>query len=149
MRILLTSSNRSNVISPVFPLGLAYMAGSLCTIGHEIKSFDVALHKDYKKLLIETIKDFNPDIIGISIRNLDNQKYADPVSFLPEISDVVNICKESSKAKIILGGSAFSILPERLLDFLNMDIGIVGEGEKVILKLLQAMSDGTDYSKIH
>jgi len=148
MRILLVSANKSEGRLPVFPLGLAYLAGSLHKMGHEIRSFDLPFHREYKETLKKTIAGFCPEAIGISLRNLDNQQYSSPISFLPEARAVVEVCQESSKAKVIVGGSGFSIAPEQLLDYLGVDLGIVGEGETAISDLVQAIEEGSDCGNI-
>ncbi len=84
MRILLVSGNKSDERLPVFPLGLTYLAGSLQKMGHEIRGFDLPFHGEYKEGLRKTIAEFRPEPIGISLRNLDNQRYSYPISFLPE-----------------------------------------------------------------
>ncbi|MCX6004005.1 MAG: radical SAM protein [Chloroflexi bacterium] len=148
MRILLVSGNKPGERLPVFPLGLAYLAGSLNKMGHEIIGFDVAFHRDYKEPLKKAIAEFCPEAIGISLRNLDNQRYSSPISFLPEARAVVKVCQESSKAKIIVGGSGFSIAPEQLLNYLGADLGIVGEGERAISDLAQAIEERSDCGNI-
>jgi radical SAM superfamily enzyme YgiQ (UPF0313 family) len=148
MKILLVQANKSEGMVPVFPLGLAYLAGSLHKMGHEIRSFDLPFQRDYKQGLNKAIAEFCPDVIGVSLRNLDNQRYSAPVSFLPEARGVVKICQESSKAKIIVGGSGFSIAPEQLLDYLGLDLGIAGEGEEALVHLLQSIDEGSGFGNI-
>jgi radical SAM superfamily enzyme YgiQ (UPF0313 family) len=148
MKILLVQANKSEGMVPVFPLGLAYLAGSLHKMGHEIRSFVLSFQKDYKQGLNKAIAEFCPDVIGVSLRNLDNQRYSAPVSFLPEAREVVKICQESSKAKIIVGGSGFSIAPEQLLEYLGLDLGIAGEGEEALVHLLQAIEEGSGFDNI-
>lgn len=148
MKILLTQAGKVENIATVFPLGLAYLAGSLSKAGHEVRSFDLPFHVDYEEGLKKTIAEFCPDVVGISLRNLDNQRYSDPVSFLPEAKQVTRICQESSRAKIIVGGSGFSIAPEPILDYLGVDLGIVGEGERAFSKLAQAIHAEGDCGNI-
>jgi radical SAM superfamily enzyme YgiQ (UPF0313 family) len=148
MRILLAQANKSEGIAPVFPLGLAYLTGSLSKRGQEVRGFDLSLYGDHKEGLQKTIAEFCPDVIGISLRNLDNQQYFTPFSFLPGVRQVVKICQESSKARIIVGGSGFSIVSEQVLDYLGVDLGIVGEGETALADLVQAIEAGSDCSNI-
>jgi radical SAM superfamily enzyme YgiQ (UPF0313 family) len=117
-------------------------------MGHEIRSFDLPFQRDYKQGLNKAIAEFCPDVIGVSLRNLDNQRYSAPVSFLPEAREVVKICQESSQAKIIVGGSGFSIAPEQLLDYLGLDLGIAGEGEEALVHLLQSIDEGSGFGNI-
>ena len=148
MKVLLTQAGEAKGIAPVFPLGLAYLAGSLCKNGHEVMSFDLPVNIDYEAGLARALTGFCPDMVGISLRNLDNQRYSSPVSFLPGANQVVRICRQSSAAKVIVGGSGFSIAPGPLLDYLGADVGVVGEGETVMAALAQATQQGSDYSSI-
>jgi radical SAM superfamily enzyme YgiQ (UPF0313 family) len=148
MKILLTQANKPESRAPVFPLGPAYLAGSLSKAGHGVRSFNLPFYKDNKEELKKTIADFCPDVIGVSLRNLDNHRCAAPVSFLPEAMQVVQICRESSKAKIVVGGAGFSIAPAQLLDYLGVDLGIVGEGEIALCEVLRAMEEGKNPGNI-
>jgi radical SAM superfamily enzyme YgiQ (UPF0313 family) len=148
MKILLTQAGEVEGIAPVFPLGLAYLAGSLSKNGYEVKSFDLPLEVEYEEGLRQTIVGFCPDIVGVSLRNLDNQRYSAPVSFLTEAKQVVRICRQWSKAKVIVGGSGFSIAPQPLLDHLGADLGIVGEGESAVSALVKAIHGESDYGNI-
>jgi len=115
MRILLTQAGEAKGVAPVFPLGLAYLAGSLSKNGHEVNAFDLPVNTDYETGLKDALIAFCPDLIGVSLRNLDNQRYSSPVSFLPGAKQVISICRQTSAAKIIVGGSGFSIAPRHLL----------------------------------
>lgn len=148
MKILLTQAGEASGVDPVFPLGLAYLAGSLARNGHEVMGFDLPLNVDYEEELRRALEGFCPNIVGVSLRNLDNQRYSSPVSFLPKAHEVVRLCQQSSGAKVILGGSGFSIAPRALLDYLGADLGVVGEGETAITALAQAIQQGSDYGDI-
>jgi radical SAM superfamily enzyme YgiQ (UPF0313 family) len=148
MRILLVQANKSEAIAPVFPLGLAYLAGSLSKMGHQLRSFDLHLYRGHKGALKKAMGEFCPDVVGISIRNLDNQQFSAPISFLPEVRQVVKTCQESSGATIIVGGSGFSIAPEPLLDYLGVNLGIVGEGETALADVVQALQEERDCGTI-
>jgi radical SAM superfamily enzyme YgiQ (UPF0313 family) len=53
-----------------------------------------------------------------------------------------------SNCPIIVGGSGFSIFPEKLLELAGADFGIAGEGEAGLLALVAALENGGDYSRI-
>jgi radical SAM superfamily enzyme YgiQ (UPF0313 family) len=148
VKILLTQAGEAKGVAPVFPLGLAYLAGSLSGNGYEIKGFDLPLNINYEDGLKQALAEFYPDIVGISLRNLDNQRYNAPVSYLPEAKNVVRMCRQSPKTKIVVGGSGFSIAPGPLLDYLAADFGVAGEGEPVIGSLVRAITEGIDCSNI-
>jgi len=148
MRVLLISANTEQINMPVLPLGLAYVAAAADTQGHTVKMLNLMMQTDAQTALHEAIVDFNPEIIGISVRNIDDQKMENPRFLLGTVKEVVAQCRELSNATIILGGAGFSIFPQATLDFLGADIGIQGEGENSFLTLLERLRDKMDTSKI-
>ena len=71
MRVLLISANTEQINMPVLPLGLAYVAAAIDGQGHTVKMLNLMTQTDTQKALYGTIADFNPEIIGISVRNID------------------------------------------------------------------------------
>ena len=83
MRILLIATNRhqrlmSRMNAQPVPIGLAYIAGHLDPDQHELKVLDLMFSEDYLAETERTVKEFQPDLVGISLRNLDNSSYMDP-----------------------------------------------------------------------
>ena len=148
MRVLLISANTEQINMPVLPLGLACVAASLQGAGHEVQMLNLMMQTDTQQALKEAIIGFNPEIIGISVRNIDDQKSENPRFLLADVKDVVLTCREFSGATIVLGGAGYSIFPQASLDFLEADIGIQGEGESAFLKLLDRLAENEDLSEI-
>jgi radical SAM superfamily enzyme YgiQ (UPF0313 family) len=101
-----------------------------------------------QKALCGAIADFNPEIIGISVRNIDDQNMENPRFLLEAVKDVITICRKYSAATIVLGGAGYSIFPQATLDFLKADIGIQGEGESAFLILLNRLHNRKNISEI-
>ena len=148
MKVLLISANTEQINMPVLPLGLAYVAAAADAQGHMVKMLNLMMQTDTQKALHEAIVDFNPEIIGISVRNIDDQKMENPRFLLGPVKEVVAQCRKLSNATIILGGAGFSIFPQATLDYLEADIGIQGEGETSFLTLLERLRDKKDLSEI-
>ncbi len=89
-------------------------------------------------VLAGVLSQFVPDIIGLSIRNIDNVDDANVKTFIGEIRELIGIIRQHSKGLIVLGGSGFTILPGELMTLLDADFGIIGEGERLQL-LLEAL----------
>ena len=142
MKILLISINRERMPFPVFPLGLAYIAKALREEGHQIEVMDLCFSQEVSVDLNNTLHRFRPDLIGISLRNLDNLTYPTSISYLKEVEEVVGICRQSSSSRLVIGGSGYSLAPKELLQYLNVDFGIVGEGEEVFLQLVRSLERG-------
>ena len=133
---------------PVLPLGLACVAASVQGAGHEMQMLNLMMQIDTRQALKEAIVGFNPEIIGISVRNIDDQMMENPKFLLEGVKDVVHSCREFSGATIVLGGAGYSIFPQASLDFLEADIGIQGEGESAFVKLLEKLGENRDLSEI-
>lgn len=148
MRVLLISANTEQINMPVLPLGLAFIATAAGNAGHEVRLIDMMDARDKPMVLKEGIRAFNPQAIGISVRNIDDQSMHNPRFLLERAKQVVADCRELSEAPVVLGGAGYSIFPERALAYLGADMGIQGEGEKAFLTLLERLGSGVDLSGI-
>ncbi len=148
MKILLISVNREKIPYPVAPLGLAYIAASLQGKGHDISSLDLCFEDDPVGALKAALIDAQPDLVGISIRNIDNLTFPGSIFYLPYFKTVVETLRTESEAPVVLGGSGFSLFPEEILQSLGADYGIIGEGESSMPLLLELLASGTDPDNI-
>lgn len=139
MNILLVSANTLNVPYPVYPLGLDYIAGALDS-GYNVKIADMN-DFDSPSGLGVVVNDFSPDFVCVSIRNIDNTDTINSLDFLAQYKSLVQQIRENSAARIILGGSGFTIFPQEFMQALDADYGVVGEGEKLPLLLLALAKD--------
>lgn len=132
---LLISINTVKTPYVVHPLGMAHIAGALKQDGHHVKQYDV-LVEDGIESLPPVFEKHKPDVIGISIRNIDTVDSADPQFFLKTALETINQIKKFSAVPIILGGGAFTLFPELILEELGADYGITGEGEQTVCNLV-------------
>jgi radical SAM superfamily enzyme YgiQ (UPF0313 family) len=137
MKILLISPNTEFLPDPIFPLGLANIAAVLKENGMSYRILDLCFVRDYEKAVGSEITSYQPDLIGLSLRNLDNVSYPNYISYLPFYRRIVQIIRKQTSSRIIVGGSAFSLMPEAILDYLKADFGIAGEGERGIVALIR------------
>ncbi len=141
MRCLLIATNKVQTPYPVYPLALACLAGSLAEAGHEVEQFDcLGQTGDVRLSLIERISRFVPDLIGISIRNLDSEDSTRPETFLDDVASTMQWVRDTTSVPVVIGGSAFSLMPERIMALLQPDYGIVGEGEHLLVELAERLS---------
>ncbi len=148
-RVLLISANTTQDPMPVYPLGMALVDASLKQYGHETRQFDL-LHvkKSKSDSLDRMVKDFQPEIMGISLRNIDNVDSLSQEWYLSGIKDLVNKLRGLSTAPIVLGGPGFSIMPEIILNFSMADYGVVGEGEISFNQLIPQILRGKNPPRI-
>jgi radical SAM superfamily enzyme YgiQ (UPF0313 family) len=138
MRVLLVSANRERSPYPVFPLGLAYLAGPLVAAGHQLSALDLCFAADPETAVAEAVAEFRAEVLVISIRNIDNVTFPLSRSYLDGIRRIVRLCR--GRAPVIVGGSGFSLMPVEVLALLDADYGVVGEGEEVLPLLLQCIA---------
>ncbi len=143
MRILVVSANREKFPDPVFPLGASYIAHSVKSAGHETDVFDACFSAEPEEELAVKIKDFMPDVIAFSIRNVDNNVFPDTVNYLPYYQSLMKVIRANTGASVVVGGAAYTIFPEYFVEELGADFGIAGEGEYTFLKLLEDIKNGT------
>jgi radical SAM superfamily enzyme YgiQ (UPF0313 family) len=145
-KILLLSANQATTPYPVPPLGLALLYQRL-RADYQVNILDgfALTGAELRRHLLE----FQPDFLGLSIRNIDDMVKGSTHSFIPGILErYLPPIKEASRAVLILGGSGFTIFPEELMAAFGADYGIIGEAEETFPQLLQALIQGDDPSQI-
>jgi len=139
MKVLLISANTEQVNMPVMPLGMACVKQAVQKAGHTVQALNLMRPEDIEGLLFVALRDFEPEVIGISVRNIDDQSMAAPRFLLDAVKPVMTVCRKFSKVPVVLGGAGFSIFPQSVLDYLGADFGIQGEGEGVFVALLSCL----------
>jgi len=144
-RVLLVNLNRYDQPYPVYPLGLAYVAGALRNHGFDTKTWDARLPE---QTLEACIAAYRPDFIGLTLRNIDNVQCHNPKSFIYELLDCCQRVRAVSTATLILGGSGFSVFPKELFELTKVDYAIEGEGEETLPRLVKAVQNGSAFDGI-
>lgn len=139
MRVLLISANTERINLPTFPLGLACVAQATLDRGHEVECLDLMAASDPEAAVRRSMETFQPQAIGISVRNVDDQNMANPRFLMDQARQVVEFCKRVSEAPIVLGGAGYSLFPQSSLEYLGADMGIQGEGESAFPLLIEAL----------
>ena len=133
MKVFLISSNIASTPYPIYPLGLSMVAAALRNAGYEVYQFDFLQSDKSLKVLGDEIRKINPNVIGISIRNIDNVNLLSEQRYIDDVKSMVQGIKQETSAPVVLGGSGFSIIPEPILHEVGADYGIVGEGESLMV----------------
>ena len=153
MKVLLVATNQADrfmdsmVVRPV-PIGLAYLAASVDEERHTLKVLDLMFADDAVAEVADAVSEFKPDLIGMSIRNLDNQSSLNPVWNLPAVRDIIERIRQLSDATTLIGGPAFSIMPAECLDYVGADLGIAGDAAEAFATLVERLEAGADYRDI-
>jgi len=140
MKILLVNPNRYQN-PPVPPLGLEYLYGMLSLTRHAPFFLDLFFASQPHHTLKQTITDIQPDVIGVTILQIDSAFYQTNEFFLDDIKVYVDI-GQSFNMPVVLGGSDFSIMPDEILAFTGADFGVYGPGEFALTDLIDIIENG-------
>jgi radical SAM superfamily enzyme YgiQ (UPF0313 family) len=152
MKVLLISSNTERINMVTIPVGLGLVAAATRRAGHEVALVDLLGEEDPKGAVRRAVEGERPEVIGISVRNIDDQVRDNPRFLLGQVKPVVEACRAASDAPVVLGGAGYSIFPAAALAFLGADIGVAGDGElqfPVLLERLRSGGDTSDLPGVH
>lgn len=142
LRVLLISANTEKLPDPVFPLGAAYMAAVAERQGHTVQTLDLCFVDALRPALEERVRALDPQVVGISLRNLDSSSYPLNTSYIDDYAALVGALRELTGAPIVLGGAGFTVMPATIMEHLGADVGVVGEGEMAFPWVLEHVAAG-------
>jgi radical SAM superfamily enzyme YgiQ (UPF0313 family) len=128
MHVLFISPNRLRLVAPPLPLGLASVVADV-GLEHEVALVDFMFAEAPETEVRQAVREFRPDFVCLSLRNIDNQDSRQPETYFPEIKDLLAFLRTITDAPVVVGGSGFSIMPREFMEYLEADFGLVGEGE--------------------
>ncbi|MFX1502144.1 MAG: B12-binding domain-containing radical SAM protein [Promethearchaeota archaeon] len=136
MKILFIYPNATH--QEAISTGLAYISGWLKKKkrNYDIKIFDFTWGAR-KQECYDFIKEFEPDVIGITCVTFD----------FYFCKDLIKGIKKVSNALIVLGGVHPTIAPEQSIKY--ADIICIGEGERSFEELIEKLENNEDYTKIN
>jgi radical SAM superfamily enzyme YgiQ (UPF0313 family) len=145
MKVLLISPNSLTTPYPVYPLGLDYVADAIRD-DHDVAILDMNPLGN-QDALRRAIRESAPDLVGISLRNIDNTDGMNPSGFMGEYAACMDAVRTCCEAPVVLGGSGFTLFPQEIMKELGAEYGIVGEGEKLV-ELLHTLEAGKDVASV-
>ncbi|MFB0526139.1 MAG: radical SAM protein [bacterium] len=143
---LLVNTNRMK--PAIAPVGLDYLGEALTGKGYVVDLLDLCFSEDYRKAIDDYFRKQSALAIGVTIRNTDDCYLLSQDFFLPEIREIVKYLKTKTDVPIILGGVGFSIMPEKILEYCELDVGIRGDGEETLPLLLNRIAEGRNYTDL-
>ncbi|OXS25816.1 MAG: B12-binding domain-containing radical SAM protein [Acetobacterium sp. MES1] len=130
-------------IERVYPIGIVVLASQVerCT-DHTLALFDMNMALDPYGDLRQQLDLVQPDVICLSLRNIDplGNKTS---SLIPSFAVTLAVIKRyAPKTRILVGGTGFSLFPDRLMnEYPEIDFGVTGEAENIIVPLLNNLND--------
>jgi hypothetical protein len=142
-KILLINSNRFKHPWPVIPFGLCYIATILEANGsHNVSFIDLCFSLNCEKDIQKAVQNFTPDVIGITIRNIDDTGGYDIHFLLEDVkNDVVDYCKKEFSGPIVIGGPSVGISGREMLEYFDLEYAVRGDGEAVMLEFVKRIEN--------
>lgn len=136
MRILLVQAYLAKNDPPVFPIGICSIASALRD--HDVRVYDPNVSADPYGGLKEVLSGFSPEVVGISLRNIDNQEKDKFFYYFKTVKPTVELIRETApSARIIIGGAGFSMFAQKIMERTEeLDFGVYLEGEESFPELV-------------
>ncbi len=138
---MLTLINTNTMQPAIAPVGLDYIAGSAKKAGLDVDIVDLCLVDDPDEALRSYFAGHNPDLIGLSFRNVDDCFWPSCQWFVPRLADTVKSIRGLTKAPIVVGGVGFSIFAKQIVEYTGADFGVIGDGEQTIISLYRDLKN--------
>ena len=118
---------------PVVPNGVACVAAALEHAGHDgARARSVLRARSASPPRASAAQSFAPDVIGLSVRNIDNSDLVALEHYTPAAASLLATLRDerARRAQVIAGGAAFGVAPEALFDELGVEHAVAGDGER-------------------
>ena len=142
MKVLIISSNRNIYPEPVMPIGACMVAEAAKDAGHDIKLLDLMFKRGPHYDIRSAIKTFKPDVVSLSIRNIDNNDLSEPARLYEGPKEMAGIIRQETGAPLVIGGAALSVMPRELLAQTGADLAVLSDGERIFPAVLGALAGG-------
>jgi radical SAM superfamily enzyme YgiQ (UPF0313 family) len=142
MNVLMVSTNRHFLPVPVMPAGACVVAHAAERAGHRVRVLDLMFQKDPMGAVAQAMDETRPDVVGLSVRNIDNNDIQNPRFFIRDLVPLVHLIRAKTGAAIAIGGSAVSVMPEAILRHTGISCAVTADGEVVFPELLRRLGAG-------
>jgi radical SAM superfamily enzyme YgiQ (UPF0313 family) len=117
-----------------FPLGIAYVAAALTAAGHRVRGLNLNNRDESPDEAVRReVLDFDPDVVGTG----------GLVAHFEKLKAIVAAAKGAKpSAFAVVGGGAIGGDPEACAGLLGVDAGVIGEGDRTVVDLMEALETG-------
>jgi radical SAM superfamily enzyme YgiQ (UPF0313 family) len=120
------------------PLSIGYLAAVLEEHGHKVDFIDLTLtplsEVDFKRFIMQT----NPGLIGISVM----------VRALSATKTLISYIRQVKNVPVVIGGAQPTVEPVFSLKYTRAEFAVVGEGERTIVELIEALESRRSYEQV-
>jgi radical SAM superfamily enzyme YgiQ (UPF0313 family) len=148
-RVLFVNANETARPYRVAPLGLAFVAAATERAGHVVRFVDLPQTAAGHRRYIASLRDWQPDYVALGIRNLDNSDFHALETYLDGPAMLIRESRRiAPKVRVIVGGPAGTVEPERVANTTDCDHLVLGEGEESLPQLIAWLEAGEKVSRI-
>lgn len=159
-KVLLVYADPYYLVKQVYPYGLDLLADRLRQEGIAVQIAYPFLPGADPAANLAAAAAFAPDLVGLGIRNIDTcmacETYGDwsgegfrTFFFPPRVRTVVDALRGLLPGvPMICGGGGFTVAPRQILDHLELDFGVVGEGEAALSAFVHVWPDASRLAQI-
>jgi anaerobic magnesium-protoporphyrin IX monomethyl ester cyclase len=142
-RVLFLNANETMRPYRVAPLGLAFVASATQAAGHDVRFVDFPETRGERRAYRCLIADWQPHYLAIGIRNLDNSDFHAFESYLHQPSQLVREARTAWPGiRVLLGGPAATVDPDLVLEQVQPDHIVLGEGEESLPEVIRRLESG-------
>jgi radical SAM superfamily enzyme YgiQ (UPF0313 family) len=148
MNTLIICTNRTSFPLPVLPAGACMVAAAAERAGHEVTLLDLMFAADPVREIKATLGSARFDVIGLSVRNIDNVDMREPHCYIDDLLPLIDAVRTATDAPIVLGGAAAMVMPEEILRATRVPLAITGDGECVFPQYLDLLGRGVSWEDL-
>jgi radical SAM superfamily enzyme YgiQ (UPF0313 family) len=140
MNILIVSTNRNAHPVPVLPSGACVVAESVEREGHSVSVLDLMFAAEPLRTLKSVLGRTKFDVIGLSVRNIDNIDMGAPRYFINDLIPFIDTIRLFTDATLVLGGASLMVMPEEIMRATGVPCAVIGDGETVFPRLVDKLA---------
>ncbi|HSB34717.1 MAG TPA: radical SAM protein [Nitrospirota bacterium] len=140
MNALIICTNRNKFPVPVLPSGACMIAEAAERAGHSVRLLDLMFQPDPLRAIKAELGGVAYDVIGLSVRNIDNVEMGGPRYFIDDLTSLVEAVRAETDAPVIMGGTAVTVMPEEILRTTLISRAVIGDGVVVLPRLLERLA---------
>jgi len=145
---MLTLINTNTMQPAIAPIGLDYIAGRALQAGIKVEIVDLCLAKDPAATLQDSFAGHNPELVGLSFRNVDDCFWPSCQWFVPRLAETIQSIRRLTAAPIVVGGVGFSIFAKQIVEHTGADFGVCGDGEQATVSLFNELQGNKHFERI-
>ncbi len=120
---------------------------------HQVRILDLNLWEftESLEILKQRIQDFGPQVVGLSIRNIDTTLRTDVFYHFKTVRPTAQLVKHTDTSiKMVVGGAGFSLFAQKIMERVpEFDFGVYLEAETSFPELLDRLDSAEDVKGIY